>query len=53
MAKYQISRQAEVGIAVNNLFDRNFYDAIGSYSTKLENIYGAPRQVAVNLRYAF
>lgn len=53
MAKYQINRQAEVGITVNNLFDRKYYDAIGSYSTKLENIYGAPRQVAVNFRYAF
>lgn len=35
------------------LFDRRYYDSIGSYSTKLENIYGAPRHVAVNFRYAF
>lgn len=53
MARYRINPQAEVGITVNNLFDRKYYDAIGSYSTKLENIYGTPRQVAVNFRYAF
>ncbi len=53
MAKYQINRQAEVGININNLFDRRYYDSVGSYSTKLENIYGAPRHIAVNFRYVF
>lgn len=53
MARYRISRQAEVGITINNLFDRRYYDSVGSYSTKLENIYGAPRHAAVNFRYAF
>lgn len=53
MAKYRINKQAEVGMTVNNLFDHRYYESIGSYGTNLENFYGAPRSVAVNLKYAF
>lgn len=53
VARYQINQHADIGLTVNNLFDRRYYDAIGSYSTKLENIYGAPRHFTANLRYAF
>lgn len=53
MAKYRINKQAEVGLTVNNLFDRRYYESIGSFGPKLENFYGAPRNFAVNLKYAF
>ncbi len=53
MAKYRINKQAEVGMTINNLFDHRYYESIGSYGTNLENFYGAPRNVAVNLKYAF
>lgn len=53
MAKYQINKQAELSMVVNNLFDRRYYESIGSYGTNLENFYGAPRNVTVNLKYAF
>ena len=53
MAKYRINKQAEVGMTVNNLFDHRYYESVGSYGTNLENFYGAPRNAAVNLKYAF
>lgn len=53
MAKYQVSKQMEITANINNLFDRRYYDTVGSYSTKLENFYGAPRNAMVSLKYAF
>lgn len=53
MAKYRINERAEVGMTVNNLFDRRYYESIGSYGPLYENFYGAPRSFAVNLKYAF
>jgi outer membrane receptor for ferric coprogen and ferric-rhodotorulic acid len=53
MAKYRISKQAELGITVNNLFDRRYYESIGSYGPKQENFYGAPRSFMVNMKYSF
>lgn len=53
MTKYRINPQAEVSLMVNNLFDHRYYESIGSYGTNLENFYGAPRSVALNLKYAF
>ena len=29
LAKYQVSRQAEIGLTVDNLFDRRYYSAVG------------------------
>ncbi len=52
LAKYQINRQAELGLVVNNLFDRRYYSAVAN-STSLGNFYGAPRSFAANLRYRF
>lgn len=52
MAKYQINKQADLGLVVNNLFDRRYYDPVG-YSVSYSNFYGTPRNFAVNLKYAF
>lgn len=51
MAKYRINKQAELSMAVNNLFDRRYYETIGSRS--MGTFYGAPRNFAINLKYAF
>lgn len=53
MAKYRISKHSELSLMVNNLLDQRYYESIGSYGTNLENFYGAPRNFAVNLKYAF
>ena len=53
MAKYQISKQAEIGMTINNLFDRRYYQSIGSSSSFLENFYGAPRNMSAILKYRF
>lgn len=53
MAKYQIKEQTEISLMVNNLFDRRYYESIGSYGTNIENFYGAPRNFTVNLKYTF
>ncbi|QQB32587.1 TonB-dependent siderophore receptor [Achromobacter deleyi] len=49
LAKYQVSRQAEIGLTVDNLFDRRYYSAVGD--PWFYNFYGAPRRFALNLRY--
>lgn len=56
MAKYQINKQSEIGLVINNLFDRRYYDTIsrsGGGGLNYENFYGSPRNFAVNLKYAF
>lgn len=53
MAKYRINERAEVGMAVNNLFDRRYYESIGQYGPLYDNFYGAPRNFAVSLKYGF
>jgi len=53
MAKYRINKQAELVFTGNNIFDRHYYESIGSFGPKTENFYGAPRNFAVNLKYAF
>lgn len=51
MAKYQLSRQAEIGMTVDNLFDRKYYESVGN--PWFYTFYGAPRRFAVNLKYGF
>lgn len=53
MAKYRINKKAELGLTINNLFDRRYYDAIGPSNTTLGNFYGAPRNFLVSLKYDF
>ncbi|XAH23260.1 TonB-dependent siderophore receptor [Xylophilus sp. GW821-FHT01B05] len=51
MAAYQINRQAEVQLNVNNLFNKQYYTTIGG--TNWGNFMGAPRSGAVTLRMRF
>ncbi len=55
MARYQFNKQAEVILNVNNLFDRRYYDTISRdpVGSWMENFFGAPRNFAINLKYAF
>lgn len=50
MAKYQLNKQAELSMTVDNLFDRRYYNAVGEPS--FYTFYGAPRRFALNLKYS-
>jgi len=49
MAHYQIDKQTEVQLNINNLFDKKYYEGIG---TNLM-VYGTPRNAMLSLRYYF
>ena len=50
MAKYQLSPQAELGLTIDNLFDRRYFASTNSlYYVP----YGEPRRMALTLKYAF
>ncbi|APB05346.2 ferric-rhodotorulic acid/ferric-coprogen receptor FhuE [Raoultella ornithinolytica] len=46
--RYQVSKNFAVQGNVNNLFDKEYYDYLGSYG-----VYGAPRNFSVNASYSF
>ena len=48
MAQYDFSKQLNVSLNLNNLFDKKYYSAIGS-----RGWYGTPRSATATLRYAF
>lgn len=48
---YKPNERWEASLAVNNLFDRRYLSSVG-YSTFL-NIYGAPRNAMLNLKYRY
>ncbi len=50
-ANYKVNNNLSIGLAVSNLFDRRYYEAIGSAT--IYNFYGAPRSFAANLKYNF
>lgn len=50
LAKYQITRQAEVSLTVDNLFDRRYYSTVGD--PWFYSFYGTPRRFALNFRYS-
>ncbi|MFT3779968.1 MAG: TonB-dependent siderophore receptor [Ottowia sp.] len=49
-AKYQINRQAEITLAINNLFDKRYYSTISPLTA---NFYGDPRNGSINFKYRF
>jgi outer membrane receptor for ferric coprogen and ferric-rhodotorulic acid len=49
MAKYQINKRTELQLNINNLFDKKYYEGIG---TNLM-VYGAPRNAMLSMRYYF
>lgn len=53
LAKYQISKDAELSLAINNLFDRHYYFVAHYPSTNLGYFYGTPRSFSANFRYNF
>lgn len=46
--RYQVTKQLTVQANVNNLFDKEYYDYLGTYA-----VYGAPRNFSVSANYTF
>jgi len=49
MANYKIDKHTELQLNINNLFDKKYYEGIG---TNLM-VYGAPRNAMLSVRYYF
>lgn len=49
-AAYQITPQASLSLAIDNLFDKRYYATVDS---KFYTPYGDPRKVSLNLKYTF
>ncbi|BCQ37683.1 ferric-rhodotorulic acid/ferric-coprogen receptor FhuE [Erwinia rhapontici] len=47
-SRYQVTRQVSVQANINNLFDKEYYDYMGTYV-----VYGAPRNFTVSANYSF
>ncbi|MEX0614502.1 MAG: hypothetical protein WD177_01225, partial [Methylophaga sp.] len=45
LAKYQINAQSNIRVSVQNLFDREYFESVGSQN--YFNTYGAPRSAYV------
>jgi len=50
LGRYRATRNLTVSVNVNNLFDKEYYTQIGTFS---QYQYGAPRNVSASLRYDF
>lgn len=50
LANYEVSEQLTVGVNVNNLFDKKYYDGIGTFAS---GSYGEPRNAVVNAKWKF
>lgn len=54
MAGYQLNKNLDLQLNVNNIFDRTYYSAIGSSPTwGSTDTYGNPRSVGVTAKYTF
>ncbi|ROR08688.1 ferric-rhodotorulic acid/ferric-coprogen receptor FhuE [Erwinia sp. JUb26] len=47
-SRYQVTKQLSVQANINNLFDKEYYDYLGTYA-----VYGAPRNFSVSANYNF
>lgn len=47
-SRYQVTKQVSVQANINNLFNKEYYDYMGTYV-----VYGAPRNVTVSANYSF
>ena len=47
-SRYQVTKQLSVQANINNLFDKEYYDYLGTYA-----VYGAPRNFSVSANYTF
>ncbi|THU05088.1 TonB-dependent siderophore receptor [Lampropedia puyangensis] len=51
MAAWQVSRNLDIRLNLNNIFDKTYYQNIGS--TQDNNHFGAPRNALITARYQF
>ena len=47
-SRYQVTKQFALQANINNLFDKKYYDYVGSYL-----VYGAPMNVSISASYDF
>lgn len=50
LANYKVDEHLSVGLNVNNLFDKKYYDGLGTFNS---GSYGEPRNAVVNARWTF
>jgi len=50
LANYQVDEHLSVGLNVNNLFDKKYYDGMGTFNS---GSYGEPRNAMVNAKWTF
>ena len=50
LANYQVDEHLSVGLNVNNLFDKKYYDGMGTFNS---GSYGEPRNAMVNAKWKF
>ena len=50
VGSYDVTRDLQASVNVNNLFDKHYYSGIGNYGTVY---WGAPRNLMLNLKYSF
>ena len=50
MMRYDINKDANISVNINNLFDKNYYTSYGFYS---QYQYGAPRNIQASFKYQF
>ena len=48
---YQANEHLNVNLAIENLTDKKYFESVGS--TRLYNLYGAPRSVFLSVKYGF
>ncbi len=49
LANYKVDQHLTLGVNLNNLFDKKYYDGLGTFNS---GSYGEPRNVVVNARWA-
>ncbi|NBB11903.1 TonB-dependent receptor [Pseudomonas sp. SLFW] len=50
LANYEVDSHLSVGLNVNNLFDKKYYDGLGTFNS---GSYGDPRNAVINARWKF
>jgi len=50
LANYKVDEHLSLGLNVNNLFDKKYYDGLGTFNS---GSYGEPRNAVVNARWQF
>ncbi|WP_338570397.1 hypothetical protein V6L78_23730 [Pseudomonas canadensis] len=50
LANYQVDEHLSVGLNVNNLFEKKYYDGMGTFNS---GSYGEPRNAMVNAKWKF